>query len=91
MTLLRTIVVLAGGLALLLCVVVLRAETTRLHNEIAQCEQRAEQTRQRLREVELELERLRNPILLRNRVRDALEQYLDAGGEPDAGGQPRRP
>jgi hypothetical protein len=84
-------VVLAGGLALLLCVVVLRAETTRLHNEIAQCELRTERARQRLREVELELERLRNPILLRNRVRDALEQYLDTGVEPDAGGTPRRP
>ena len=91
MTLLRTIVVLVGGLALLLCVVVLRAETTRLHHEVGQCEQRTERTRQRLREIELELERQRNPILLRNRVRDALEQYLDTGVEPDVDGEPRRP
>jgi len=91
MTLLRIIVVLAGGLALLVCAVVLRAETTRLHYEISRSEQRAVQVRQRLREAELELERQRNPMLLRGRVREALEQYMDAGVVPDAGPKPRHP
>lgn len=73
MTLLRTIVILVGGLVLLLCVVILRAETTRVHYAIAQAEREAEQLRQRVREEELRLAREHNPMILRQRMQDALE------------------
>lgn len=73
MTLWRTIVILAGGLVVLLLVVILRAETTRLHYEISRLEHEANGYRQRLREAELELARLRNPMLLKEQVREAIE------------------
>ena len=77
MTLLRMIVFLAGGLVLLLAVVILRAETTRLHYEIARCERDADQIRQQLLEAELELARLRNPTRIRQRVEEAVSHLAE--------------
>lgn len=68
MSLRRTVVILGVGLASLLTVVILRAETTRLHSELSQLDRRAVVLWQELRENELELARLRNPALIRARV-----------------------
>jgi outer membrane biosynthesis protein TonB len=70
------IVVLSSGLAVMLVVVVLRTETTRLHFEVSQRERQSEGFRQQLRESELELARLRNPMLIREQVKEALQEYL---------------
>ena len=88
MTLFRTITVLLGGLALLLLVVILRAETTRLHYAISKCERDADGIRQELVEAELELARLRNPTRIRQRMEQAVNQFTE---EPaPAAEKPRR-
>jgi hypothetical protein len=81
MTLFRTIVVMVGGLLLMLTVVILRAETTRLHYEVSQCERRADECRQRLREGELELARLRNPMVIRQKVKDTVDEFVGQKAE----------
>jgi hypothetical protein len=65
----------------MLVVVVLRAESTRLHNELSNLDHQASLLWQQLREEELELARLRNPALIRAR---AAEMRL--GGETDRRG-----
>ncbi|MEW6252524.1 MAG: hypothetical protein AB1716_17950 [Planctomycetota bacterium] len=100
MTLFRIIAVLVGGLLLLLVVVVQRAETTRLHYQIARVERAADDVRQQLRDAELELARLRNPTRIRQRVEQALTNLEEApaprranrgaGDGQDAGGQDAR-
>ena len=62
------ILVLAMVLLAMMAVVLLRAETTRLHYELSQFDRRAEVLRQELREKELELARLRNPALIRAKL-----------------------
>jgi len=81
-TLFRTIVILAGGLVLMLSVVILRAETARLHYEISRYERRADECSQQLREAELELARLRNPMMIRKKVKDAVEQLTEEKSKP---------
>ena len=70
LTLTRTIALLAGGLAVMLSVVIVRAETARLAFEFAVLERDAGLMRQQLREKELELARLRDPALIRRRAVD---------------------
>lgn len=69
MTVWRTVVILAGALLVMLATVVLRAETTRVHYELSALESEAEALRQSLREEELCLARLKNPVLIRERVK----------------------
>lgn len=69
MTLFRILVVLAIALAVLLGVVALRAETTRLQYLTSKLDQEAEQSLEQLRQHELELARLRNPMIIRERAR----------------------
>ncbi len=89
MTLFRIIAVLVGGLLLLLIVVIQRAETTRLHSEIARCERSADELRQQLREAELDLARMRNPTRIRQRVEEAVSQFAEpAPATPEP--KPRR-
>ena len=92
MTLFRTITILVGGLALLLLVVILRAETTRLHYAISKCERDADGLRQELVEAELELARLRNPTRIRQRMELAVDQFADepapAAEKPHRRGRP---
>lgn len=85
MTLFRILVVLAGALVLLLTVVILRAETTRLHYEVSGCEREAEALQQQLLEAELELARLRNPVRLRQRMQEAVSRLVE---EPPAAAPP---
>jgi cell division protein FtsL len=77
MTLLRIIVVLVSALLLLIAVVIQRADTTRLHNEISRCEREADDLRLELREAELELARLRNPDRIRQRMEATIGQPSD--------------
>ena len=59
MTLVRTVVLLGGALVVMLAVVVLRAQTTRLHYELSQYEREAVTLRDELRRKNLELWLLR--------------------------------
>jgi UDP-N-acetylenolpyruvoylglucosamine reductase len=88
----RLSLVLAGALAALLSIIALRAETTRMNYEQSQLDQRAELLLQEVREKELELARLRNPALIRQRV----EEMLMRRAEPEPGrerpaARPNRP
>jgi hypothetical protein len=90
MTLFRMIVVLVAGLLVMLCVVILRAETARLHYEISQRERQAEVFRQQLHDAELELARLRNPMLMRRQVKEAVDKYLEETAPPPPPSPARR-
>ena len=81
------ILVLVVVLVALLAVVVLRAETTRLHYELSQFDRRAAVLRLELIEKELELERLRNPALIRAK----LAELRLAGQADEAGTSASRP
>ncbi|MCH8805590.1 MAG: hypothetical protein IH986_05830 [Planctomycetes bacterium] len=81
MKLARMICILAVALATLLTVVVLRAESTHLHFELARLDRKASILWQQIREDELELARLRNPVRIRQR---ALELSAGRGWAPSA-------
>jgi Mg2+/citrate symporter len=83
MTLVRTILVLGLALVIMLAVVLLRAETARLHYDISQREQEARALKQKLRAAEVELARLRNPVLLRARVADVLAELRETPAADD--------
>lgn len=76
MKLTRMAAILGGALAIMLIVVILRAESTRLHHELAGLHQRADLLWQQVSEEELELARMRNPELIRAR---AAELRLESG------------
>lgn len=66
---LRWLILMLGiALVAMMTVVLLRAETTRLNYELSQLDRRAEILRLELTEKELELERLRNPAVIRARL-----------------------
>lgn len=79
MKLARMIWVLAGALAVMLAVVILRAETTRLHYEISEFDRRDDVLRQELRQERLAMQRARNPAALWERVKEI--RLSDVGGE----------
>jgi hypothetical protein len=89
MKLTRMICILAGALAVMLTVVVLRAESTRLHFERARLDARAAGLWQQLREYEIELARLRNPEETRERIRNM--RAVDAAAARGAVVQTARP
>jgi sensor domain CHASE-containing protein len=84
------ILILAALLVAMMTVVVLRAETSRLHYGLSQLDQRAEVLRQELREKELELARLRNPAVIRAKLAEWWLQN-DSGKARTSGGWPGRP
>ena len=66
---LRWLILMLGmALVAMMAVVLLRAETARLNYELSQLDRRAEILRLELTEKELELERLRNPAVIRARL-----------------------
>lgn len=65
MTILRVSAVLVGAAVVLLTVVMLRAETTRLHYSISRLDARADELRQQIRDRGVELQRLRDPARIR--------------------------
>lgn len=81
MTLARTIVILGSALCVLLAVVILRAESTRIQYETSLIEQKIDAARQELQQREMELARWRNPAHIRERVK---EMRMAEGGD-DAG------
>ncbi|RMF73696.1 MAG: hypothetical protein D6744_15325 [Planctomycetota bacterium] len=71
----RVVVVLLAAACVMLTVVVLRTETARLNREISELDREEMRLREQVRAAEIELARLRNPILLRQRVaQDRLER-----------------
>lgn len=70
MTLTRIVILLALALIVMLTVVVLRAETTRVHYEISALERRDAALRQQVRHEELCLHRARSPAALLRRLRE---------------------
>lgn len=70
MTITRTIGVLVGGIVIMIAVVLIRAESSRLQNEAARLERQQAELRLESREQEIEIARLRNPALIRARVED---------------------
>ena len=62
------ILILALFLAAMMSVVMVRAEITGLHYELSQLDRRTEMLRREIIDMELELERLRNPALIRARL-----------------------
>lgn len=78
MSLIRMVVILGGALVVMLAVVALRAETTRLHFEISELDQRAAGLMREIGEKELELARLRNPARIRAKAEELRLQGLAA-------------
>ncbi|MBK9126560.1 MAG: hypothetical protein IPM13_02025 [Phycisphaerales bacterium] len=88
MTLLRMVVVLVVGLALMLLVVVLRSETARLHFETSRDERRIDVLRHQLREAELEQARRRNPMVMRQQLNEAMQEWMEAPPQAPRRGKP---
>ena len=84
MTIARLSFVLLIALVVMLSVVALRAESTRLNYEIAKLERQAEAVTLEIREKELELARLGNPMKIRERVVNLNE----VEGQPAAASRP---
>lgn len=80
------ILVLATVLVAMMAVVLLRAETTRVHYELSQLDRQAGVLRQELREKELELARLANPALIRAKLAEL--RLRDEWGAAGAAGAP---
>ena len=70
MTLTRIILLLVGALVIMLSVVILRAEATRIHHQIALLERQDEILRQQLRWEQAVLQRERRPTALLDRIKD---------------------
>ena len=79
------ILVLAATLTAAMTVVILRAETTRLHYQLSQLDQRAAVLQQELREKGLELARLRNPAVMRAKLAELRLQQVSADGRSQTG------
>lgn len=88
MTLTRMIGLLVGALTLMLLVVVLRAETTRLHYEISELDRREDVLRQELRTEQLALQRAQNPALLLERVKQM--RLAEPGKDSKDSKEPKR-
>ena len=69
MTLPRMIWLFVGALVVMLAIVVLRAETTRLHYEISKLDRREDVLRLEIRKERTALQRARNPAALLERVK----------------------
>lgn len=74
MSIARLTLVLLSALLVMLTVVVLRSERTRLQFEVSKADREAEALRLEVRERELELARLSNPGVIRQRL---LEMRLE--------------
>ena len=74
MSLTRMICLFLGALIIMLAVVILRAETTRLHHGISQLDRRDDVLRQKIRVEQIALHRERSPAELLERVRQMAAQ-----------------
>lgn len=89
MTVMRVCALLASTLAVLLCVVIIREVTTQVHYELSQMDAREHALRQQIWERELELARLRNPMLIRARLMEVRAAAPD--GRAPATERPKKP
>lgn len=80
---LRVAAILIMALVLLMAVVILRTETTRIHRRIAKLDREAMDYAQQIRESDILLARLRNPMLIRQRVADLRLRADDAAQGTD--------
>lgn len=96
MTLARTLALLLGTLAVMLCVVTLQAETARIHSRLAALDRAEQDLREQLRAEELELARWRSPTLIREKLREfrratlGLTPAATAPAEPAKASERRR-
>lgn len=84
MTLFRTILVLLLGLVLMLAVVMLRADTARLHHQVARVERETELIVQQIADREIEAARLRSPMQIWEQLKLAVERTLPQETTPPA-------
>jgi hypothetical protein len=89
-TLTRIIFLLLGGLALMLAVVVLRTETTRVHTRLAALDKRELELRSQIQAAELELARWRSPTLIRDRMREFRRATLQLPEDSKKTGRSKR-
>lgn len=90
MSLTRMIVLFVAALAIMLAVVALRAETTRVHYLISELDRQEDALRQEQRHEALALERARNPAALLERIKQM--RLAEPRAEPVARpGQPVPP
>lgn len=86
----RAILMIGAVFPILLLIVLLRAETTRLEYRLSQYDRRAVLLLDELRESEVVLERLRDPQRIRNLIASA--RLAEVVGEPgSADASPREP
>jgi hypothetical protein len=90
MTFFRMIVLFSASAALMLIVIGLRAEITRLHYRASLVDRECVELRDRLREEELELQRLRNPLVLYQRALE-LEKKAQESRAAESAERPMRP
>jgi len=74
----RLATILLGALLVMLAVVVLRTQTARIEHQTSVLDRQAVRLWQELRSREMELARLRSPVLIRARVAEA-----EVSGSPD--------
>lgn len=90
MTLKRLVFVLASSLVAMLAVVMLRAENRRLHYHISQHDLRADALTTQIHEKELELARLSNPRIIRERVAELRLQEVTGAAQRDNKSSPKK-
>ena len=91
MTLARTLALLLGTLATMLCVVTLRVETTRVHSRLADLDRTEQDLREQVRAEELELARWRSPTLIREKLREFRRATLGLSQPASAPTEPAKP
>ncbi len=89
MSVVRLVLILTAALAVLLTIVTLRAEATRLDFHTSEVERRTQARMREIREQELELARLRNPSTIRERVAELRLSGTAEGAAPAT--QPAKP
>lgn len=89
MTVRRMIVLFAGALAVMAAVVILRAETTRVHHEISDLERRGDVLARKVRREQLALQRARAPAALLERVKEIRLAEPPGKGNPQPGNTTR--
>lgn len=87
----RLIFVLLSALTIMLTVVILRTEKTRCQYQISKIDHETESIQAEIRERELELARLGNPSLIRERLAEMLLEGQPKSNEPAKPVKPGKP
>ncbi|MGD8453110.1 MAG: hypothetical protein PVJ57_14930 [Phycisphaerae bacterium] len=81
MTVRRMMILFAGALAVMATIVILRAETTRVHYEISELERRGDVLARKVKHEQLALQRALAPAALMERVKEI--RLAEPPGEAD--------